>query len=186
LFALHISLAYSWGKDRSTISVNQKARHCKLEARLKTARAHRQVDLHPDVAKLLKNFISTRTSGFLFQTKIGKPLSSSNTLRRHLHPALKELGYVNPHTGTHKAGNHAFRRFRNTDLKNETHCPKGLRDYWLGHARNSMDDLYDKVKENVLLRKKFAEECGVGFELPASVVPNVPKRAAKSKAEKVV
>jgi len=30
------------------------------------------------------------------------------------------IDYVNPFTGTHKAGNHAFRRFRNTYLRNET------------------------------------------------------------------
>ena len=34
-----------------------------------------------------------------------------------LHLALRKLGYVNPHTGTHKAGSYASRRFRNTYLK---------------------------------------------------------------------
>jgi hypothetical protein len=93
----------------------------------------------------------------------------------HLHPALKKLGCANPHTADHKAGTHAFRRFRNTYLRNETSCPKGLRDYWLGHAGNTMDDLYDMVKENAAFRRLNAAECGVGFELPASIVPNVPK-----------
>jgi hypothetical protein len=69
-------------------------------------------------------------------------------------------------------------------LKNETSCPKGLRDYWLEHKGDSMDDLYDKVKHNVALRKKWAVECGVGFELPASIVPNVPKNSAKTKTKK--
>ena len=49
------------------------------------------------------------------------------------------------------------------------HVPKGLRDYWLGHAGNSMDDLYDMVKDNTAFRKKKAEEFGIGFELPSSV-----------------
>jgi integrase len=170
--------------DRSTIIIEQKARRGRVERRLKTISARRQVDLHPDVAKLLKGFIGTRTSGLLFQTKGGKPLTLTNVLRRHLHPALKKLGYVNPYTGDHKAGSHAFRRFRNTFLKNETSCPKGLRDYWLGHKGDSMDDLYDKVKDNAGLRKKWAAECGVGFELPASIVPNVPKKRVKTKREK--
>ena len=47
-----------------------------------------------------------------------------------------------------------------------------------------MDDLYDKVKDNAPLRKKWAEQCGVGFELPASVVPNVPKMRVKTKRVK--
>jgi hypothetical protein len=41
-----------------------------------------------------------------------------------------------------------------------------------------MDDMYDKVKDNAALRKKLAEQCGIGFEIP-SVVPNVPKIANK-------
>ena len=179
--ALGIEIDKHLSSDCSIISVKQKARHCKVENRLKTASAFRQVDLHPDVAKLLKEFIGTRTSGFLFQTKNGKPLSPSNIIRRHLHPALKELGYINPHTGTHKAGNHAFRRFRNTYLRNQTECPKGLRDFCLGHAGSSMDDLYDKVKDDKVLRKAWAEKSGYGFELP-SVVPSVPKTAEKTEA----
>jgi hypothetical protein len=53
----------------------------------------------------------------------------------------------------------------------------------MGHAGESMSDLYDKIKEDVAFRKKWAERCGFGFELP-SVVPNVPKNAAKTKAAK--
>jgi hypothetical protein len=33
-----------------------------------------------------------------------------------------------------------------------------------------MDDLYDMVKDNAVLRKQRAAEYGVGFELPASIV----------------
>ncbi len=46
----------------------------------------------------------------------------------------------------------------------------------IGHARNSMGDLYDEIKEDVPFRKMWTEKCGFGFELP-SVVPNVPKTA---------
>jgi hypothetical protein len=44
----------------------------------------------------------------------------------------------------------------------------------MGHADENMSDLYDKIKEDVEFRMKWAEKCGFGFELP-SVVPNVPK-----------
>jgi hypothetical protein len=97
--------------------------------------------------------------------------------------ALKELNYMNPYTGTHKAGNHAFRRFRNTYLRNYTECPEGLYKYWMAHAGRDMSDLYDKVKEDVGFRRKWAERCGFGFELPA-VVPNVPKIVQKSASAK--
>jgi integrase len=173
----HISL------DFRTISLRQKARHCKVERRLKTTNAPRDVDIHPDIAVLLKAFAGGRKSGFLFASRNGKPLSSSNVIRRHLHPALKQLGYVNPHTGTYKAGNHAFRRFRNTYLKNYTACPEGLYKYWMGHAGEDMSDLYDKIKEDVAFRRKWAERCGFGFELP-SAVPSVPKTPEEAEAAK--
>lgn len=181
--ALGIEIDKHISSDFRTISVRQKARHCKVETRLKTPSALRDVDIHPAIAGLLKAFVGERKSGFLFTSRNGKPLSSSNVIRRHLHPALKELNYVNPHTGTHKAGNHAFRRFRNTYLKNYTDCPKGLYDYWLGHAGKDMSDLYDKIREDVQFRKMWAEKSGFGFELP-SVVPNVPKTAEKTEAAK--
>jgi hypothetical protein len=69
------------------------------------------------------------------------------------------------HTGTHKAGNHAFRRFRNAFLRNYTDCPEGLYKYWLGHAGKDMSDLYDKIKEDIQFRKKWAERCGFGFRV---------------------
>jgi len=54
------------------------ARQGKVERRLKTVSAYREVDLHPDAAKLLNEFIGTRTSGFLFQASNGKPLTLTN------------------------------------------------------------------------------------------------------------
>jgi len=93
---------------------------------------------------------------------------------RNLQPALKELGFINPIKGDHRAGCHAFRRFRNTYLRNRTACPEGLRKFWMGHAEEDMSDRYDKGKEDHSLRKEWAETCGFGFDLP-SVVPVVPK-----------
>lgn len=181
--ALGIEIDKHISPDFSTISIRQKARHCKIEHRLKTASALRDVDIAPAVSALLKAFVGERKSGFLFKSRKGKPIGPSNVVRRHLHPALEKLGYVNPHTGTHKAGNHAFRRFRNTYLRNRTACPEGLYKYWMGHASETMSDLYDKIKEDVALRKEWAEKCGIGFELP-SVVPMIPKTRSKSRAAK--
>jgi len=181
--ALGIEIGKHISSDFRTICVRQQARHCKVKEKLKTRNAPRDVDIHPAVSGLLKAFVGGRKSGFVFASRNGKPLSSSNIIRRHLHPALKQLGYVNPHTGTHKAGNHAFRRFRNTYLRNYTACPEGLYKYWLGHADEDMSGLYDKIRENVAFRKEWAEECGFGFEL-LSVVPNVPKIVEKAEAAK--
>ncbi len=175
--ALGLEIDKHFSGDFRTLTVAQKVRHCVVENRLKNENAARQIDLHPSIADLLKQFVGDRKTGFLFQSREGKPISSSNIIRRHLHPALKALNYVNPHTGTHKAGNHAFRRFRNTFLRNYTPCPDGLQKFWLGHAGETMTDLYDKVKEDLQFRLDWAEKCGIGFDLPEfglSIVPKVP------------
>jgi hypothetical protein len=51
----------------------------------------------------------------------------------------------------------------------------------MGHADESMGDLYDKIKEDAEFRREWAERCGFGFDL-LSVVPNVPKFEEKEKA----
>ena len=82
------------------------------------------------------------------------------------------MKYVNPFTGKHKAGNHAFRRFRNTYLRNYTECPEGLYKYWMGHAGRNMSDLYDKVKEDVGFRtRKRAERVRVRVVLSCPLGP---------------
>jgi integrase len=179
--ALGLEIDKHISPDFLTISIEQKVRHGKVEERLKTASALRKVDIHPTIAAMLQEFVGERESGFLFCTRNGRPLGSSNILRRHLHPALKQLGFINPFTGTSKAGSHAFRRFRNTFLRNHTDCPEGLQKFWMGHAGESMTDLYDKIKEDEMFRREWAERCGFGFKLP-SVVPNVPKMEENEQA----
>jgi hypothetical protein len=44
----------------------------------------------------------------------------------------------------------------------------------MGHADESIGDLCDKVKEDVVFRKEWAERCKLGFNLP-SVVLSTPK-----------
>jgi hypothetical protein len=94
-----------------------------------------------------------------------------NILRRHLHPALAEVGFD-------KAGNHGFRRFRDTFLKNHTNCPEGVLHFWLGWGSEGMSGHYDQIKNDVAFRKDVANRVGVGFDVPASLAsiePNEPK-----------
>jgi len=71
---------------------------------------------------MLKIFIGNKKSGSLFASRNGAPLGQSNILRRKLHPILAKIGQP-------KCGVHAFRRFRNTYLKNRTSCPEGVRQF---------------------------------------------------------
>ncbi len=66
---------------------------------LKTSNGEREIDLPKSVAKLLMDFIGNRTSGLVFCSRNGKPLSQSNIVSRWLHPMLEQLNAP-------KAGNH--------------------------------------------------------------------------------
>jgi hypothetical protein len=54
--------------DFLTLYIQQQVRRGKIEQRLKTANAVRQVDLHPAIATRLKQFVGGRKVGLLFCT----------------------------------------------------------------------------------------------------------------------
>jgi integrase len=157
--------------DGTSITVNQALWHARVQAP-KTANAFRTVDLHPDVAALLKTFIGNRTTGFIFRTNGGGSLSQVNVLRRELHPLLASLEIS-------KRGFHAFRRFRNTFLR-QSHCPDGVLKFWMGHADRDMSDHYDRSREDLQFRRDVATAMGIGFELPKTLT------AKRTKEEKTV
>jgi hypothetical protein len=128
----------------------------------KTQNAYRVVDLHPDVASLLRQYIGNRSSGFIFQTSSGRPITQTNILRREFHPLLDNLEIP-------RCGWHAFRRFRNTFLRQQR-CPDGLLKFWMGHSGGGdMSELYDRSRDDVEYRRDVAKAMGVGFELPKTV-----------------
>jgi integrase len=148
-----------------------------LTLTIKSVKSHasaRQVDLHSSIAVMLKKLVGERKSGFLFCSSKGTALNASCILRNHLHPALKQLGYINPYTHDHKAGTPAFRRFRRAYLMNRTCCPQGLQKFWMGAADTWMHSDLDKGHEDTAYRKTWAEKCGLGFELPPAA-PGEPE-----------
>jgi len=156
--------------DFRTITISQQGKGRKIEKRVKTRASRREVDLHPDIAAVLKAFVGDRKTGFLFTTRKNTPIASQYVLR-HLHRALKALGYTNDMAKSNLAGTHAFRRSRDTYLRNETSCPEGVYKYWLGHAQGrDMSERYDKIKRDRKKRLEWAEICGYGFDLPQSSV----------------
>jgi integrase len=145
------------------------------EDRLKTANAERIVELHSSVAQLLREHIGERTKGWVFENKKHNPLCATNILKRYLHPIL--LGSDDkPGVTGQKAGEHAFRRYRDGYLRTQN-CPAGLLKYWLGHSRNQdMSDLYDGSVEDEAYRLEMSEKLATGF-----VVPNVPSCTEETK-----
>jgi integrase len=152
--------------DGSSINVEQDVWGGKVQDP-KTPNARRIIDLHPDVAELLKHFIGDRRAGFIFETSSGKPLTQTNLLKRELHPILTTLEIS-------KRGFHSFRRFRNTHLRNSI-CPDGLLKFWMGHASKDMSDRYDRVRDDVVFRTEVARRMGTGFEIPKALTPKAPK-----------
>jgi len=170
-------------REKRGIDCSQKAnkydvfseRHCPIgrpeglnQQAPKTKNAIREIDLHPSLAEMLRQFIGDRKSGFLFQNRAGKFLCQTNTLRRSLHPVLKEVGAV-------KGGFHAFRRFRVTQLR-RMHTPGDLIQFWLGHAKQTVTDVYSKLDEDVEFRKEWAEKAGLGFKIEVLGADVAPKR----------
>jgi len=108
---------------------------------------------------LLKKYIGNRTSGFLFQTSTGLPMSQRNIARDSLHPILKKIG-------RESAGFHTFRRFRESILQ-MSEARTLLIDFWMGHANRDMSGRYGKqLLDNVRWRQECAAKVGVGFALP--------------------
>lgn len=184
--ALGLDIGKHFSDDFSTIRVEQQAPRGQISNRLKTESSGREVDLDPRVAAIIKDFAGGRTSGLLFCTRTGKPIYLSHVLKYHLHPALKALGFFNDKTGDHKAGTHACRRYRETHLGKCEGLPHGLRIFWMGHGERDMTDRYDKIREDPITRKYWAERCGIGFDLPSPsivrAVRNFPEAQTKEDA----
>ena len=85
--------------------------------------------------------------------------------------------------GVEKGGPHVFRRFRATWLRKQK-APEDLIRMWLGHGGSTVTDLYVNLDKDKVWRKREAEKIGVGFTLPVSVVPNVP-RIQKARAVEI-
>jgi hypothetical protein len=56
--------------------------------------------------------------------------------------------------------------------------PKDLEHFWMGHEDEEIGDIYSMLRERVAYRKKWAEQAGLGFEIPSKTAPiglNGPK-----------
>jgi integrase len=121
----------------------------------KTAAGVREVDLASPLAAELAQFMGSRKTGYLFENGAGGALHQSNFLRRSLHPVLEELGIE-------KQGFHGFRRFRTTHLR-KSRVPEDLIKFWLGHAPETITDVYSQLKADTEFRRMVAEQAGLGF-----------------------
>jgi integrase len=117
----------------------------------KTPNAIREVDIAEPLAKLLRAHTAGK-AGYLFANSTGRPIAQRNVLH-----ALHDTGK--------KVGLHAFRRFRTETLR-RARVPEDLTRLWLGHANQSITDLYaEGLQRDAAWRREWCEKAGLGFSL---------------------
>jgi integrase len=107
----------------------------------KTENAIREIDIDDTLTDMLRRFIGERTDGRLFQSRTGTPLADGNVRKRVLQPLLERLGIP-------KAGLHAFRHSRGTQLR-KAGTPQDLQKQWIGHSSLRTGDRYSHSHEEV-------------------------------------
>jgi integrase len=152
--------------DGSIIYVRQQRTKSedRVKKHLKTESGCRDVDIPPDAAAILRNFIGDRKGGFLFHTENGTMFDPRNVARDSLDPILEKMG--RDEAGTRF---NIFRRFREAVLQ-RSDVRQILVDYWMGHSNASIGDRYGKqLVEDLEFRKEQVKKVGLGFELPPTL-----------------
>jgi integrase len=120
----------------------------------KTEAGLRDVDIHPQLADALRDYLCGRNEGLVFQGRGGAHLRGGNIINRVLNPILDQLGIQ-------RGGKvlHAFRHGRVTVLrKNET--PGDLQKIWIGHSSLAVTDGYSHTDAELGYRREHAGKIG--------------------------
>jgi integrase len=142
--------------------------HKGREGSVKTKKGHRVVHVEPALVDMLKQHLSERTSGLVFQTRTGTPFSKDN-VRRKLHSILGELGLK-------RGGLHAFRHGRVSFLRKQGVPDVILKD-WIGHSTLRMTDGYTHFDD--AHRQRVAADLGVLAGVAAADPPKSSQVVAK-------
>jgi len=147
-----------FSEDFLTLRVTRSLWHSEEQAP-KTPNAVRIVDVHPTLAELVRKHAVNNSTGYLFATASGRPLSQRNVLRS-LHSFVS-------------VGLHAFRRYR-AEVLRRAGCPSDLEKQWLGHAPGTVTDLYSLgLRNDVARRKEWCERIGIGIAFLGELGENI-------------
>lgn len=140
-----------WDPEGSKLVI-QKALWRGKEQSTKTKAGEREIDLCPELNNYLVDEI--QAGNLLFHGSKGQPLR------------IKTIYDLATKAGI--PGFHSLRRYRVTFLRSQR-VPEDIIKFWIGHSANkSITDRYCKMADDIILRKKFAAEVGLGFQLPTS------------------
>jgi len=138
-----------WDSQAGTLTIRSTAVRGKIQPATKTEAGTRQVDLHPTLNSFLRRLLlgekPVAIGGLLFPSR--RPATC------YEHAAKAGI-----------SGFHSFRRFRVTHLR-KAGIPDGLIQWWIGHSGKSITDRYDKIGQDIIARKQFAAQAGLGFQL---------------------
>jgi integrase len=168
--------------DGRTIQVRQQVDRDRprIVQYVKTDAGLRDVDLCTTVAEYLQAFINSK-NGLLFETRNGTPYLHNALQRRWLTPRLEAMGIDEKGMGFH-----AFRRFRKTWLRGKR-VQEDINNFWMGHAPETMSEIYSRLDLELDLRLAEAQSMGVGFEVPTIVIaPSCSKNSQETEVELVL
>lgn len=136
----------SWDRENAIIHVNSTLLpDDTIQESPKTEAGIRQVDLTPELNRFLISKLVLNGNGRVFPNSM-----------RTAYNRLERVGIV--------LGFHSFRRFRATHLETQN-VPRAYVRYWLGHSRENVTDGYMKVENDLVGRRHWAAQAGLGFSL---------------------
>ena len=145
-FGLHVE---DFNLKARQVKVKRSIYRCK-EVAPKTRKAHRTVDITPELCHMLEQHLNGRTQGYIFQPRNASPLNKDNS-RHMLHKVLERLGIP-------KGGLHAFRHGRVSVLQ-AAGVPSDLIKQWVGHSSLKTTSRYTHFTNDYA--QKMAAQNGV-------------------------
>lgn len=109
----------------------------------KSKNATRWIVARPEVMTMLRGHLNGKTTGLIFQTRKGTPLSKDVVNQKHLYPLLEKLGFE-------KGGMHGFRHHRVSTLV-MSGVSKDVIKNQIGHGSEEM------IKRYTHLRPEFIQ-----------------------------
>ena len=122
LFGLHVE---DLDANRGVILVRRSVWHGQ-EVSPKTRKGYREVWIDSATVRMLQAYLGSRTSGRVFQTRNGTPLTDHEVLRDVLHPTCDRLKIP-------RGGMHAFRHGRVSHMQ-QNHVPPDFTKTQVGHS----------------------------------------------------
>jgi integrase len=158
LLALEIGKCIS--SDCTVLNIHQqRGLRGSVEPYPKTDSGFREIDLCPPLASMLREYVGSRKSGFLFCTASGKMLSIENLWRDGFETIIRDMGRKG-------VSFNSFRRFRESVLQ-ASDCRELLINFWVGHADRDMGSRYaNQLVRNAKFRAEWSARVGLGFDIP--------------------